>query len=273
MINQEENGTKDILDKTIIVFTSKRKEIRIAQKKKTLILVDGTTDFYYSENTSEKSFVDDITIRKYLMNNISNDLSIKIDFISSIAYEIFKLIATLNQLSRSKKIEEIKEELIKLKYDPDNDFKIKKEIPIMNCGRFDHFSDERKSNNNYYNNNKTGHLKADLKEELYMEIPQIIGQDLLGIKEINKIIEEIIDIGYSASAVEVETQYWSLENQLVGKLSIFIKNLEVDFRVVLLSVFNICIDFNNRFSGYFVDIKYQIEHVHIAKYNRLPTAL
>jgi len=55
------------------------------------------------------------------MNNISNDLSIKIDFISSIAYEIFKLIATLNQLSRSKKIEEIKEELIKLKYDPDND--------------------------------------------------------------------------------------------------------------------------------------------------------
>jgi len=66
------------------------------------------------------------------MNSISNDLSIKIDFMSSTVYEIFKLIATLNQRSRSERIEEIKEELIKLKYDPDNDGALSIFISDMN---------------------------------------------------------------------------------------------------------------------------------------------
>ena len=66
------------------------------------------------------------------MNSISNYLASKIDFISSTAYEIFKLIATLNQRSRSERIEEIKEELIKLKYDPDNDGALSIFISDMN---------------------------------------------------------------------------------------------------------------------------------------------
>ena len=41
--------------------------------------------------------------------------------------------------------------------------RLKTILKCQNCGRFDHFSDERKSNNNYYNNNKSNKIAKTLQ--------------------------------------------------------------------------------------------------------------
>ena len=61
---------------------------------------------------------EDSLVKEYLINSISKELAEKFDFITLTAYEIYKLISSLNVNDDIDLIEEIKNSLEKEKYTP-----------------------------------------------------------------------------------------------------------------------------------------------------------
>ena len=143
-MNNERNSTKDILDNSnfklwkqefyLLLKGKKLEEYILKEKikkipenklskeqKKRLTLVDGTTDTYYEESVTEDMTQEDSLVKEYLINSISKELAEKFDFITLTAYEIYKLISSLNVNDDNDLIEEIKNSLEKEKYTPGKD--------------------------------------------------------------------------------------------------------------------------------------------------------
>jgi len=96
------------------------------------------------------------------MNSISGELAVKIDFMSSTAYEVFKLVTTLNQRTKSERIEDLKDELIKMKYDPKNNETLSIFISDMNLK----FKELKELNVDLDYQEKFKHLYSALPEDL-----------------------------------------------------------------------------------------------------------
>eukprot|EP00833_Pecoramyces_ruminatium_P008216 jgi/Orpsp1_1/1182248/evm.model.c7180000080483.1 len=185
MSNKEGNGTRDLLNnsnfkvwKKEIYILLKRKGLEqyiqkdvltkvdgsklSGEAKKKLKLIDETTNLYYSESVTDEIIKADAETKDYLMNSISIDLVDDIDFISLSAYEIFKLITSLNQSNKNDRIEEIKEELDKMRYDPEGETTLTIFISRMNLK----FKELTSLNENLEFQEKFDYLYNAIPEEL-----------------------------------------------------------------------------------------------------------
>eukprot|EP00833_Pecoramyces_ruminatium_P000835 jgi/Orpsp1_1/1174867/evm.model.c7180000051738.1 len=185
MSNKKGNGTRDLLNnsnfkvwKKEIYILLKRKGLEqyiqkdvltkvdgsklSGEAKKKLKLIDETTNLYYSESVTDEIIKADAETKDYLMNSISIDLVDDIDFISLSAYEIFKLITSLNQSNKNDRIEEIKEELDKMRYDPEGETTLTIFISRMNLK----FKELTSLNENLEFQEKFDYLYNAIPEEL-----------------------------------------------------------------------------------------------------------
>jgi len=196
MSNKEGNGTRDLLNNSN--FKVWKKEIYILLKrkgleqhilkdiltkvdasklsdeaKKKLKPIDETTNLYYSESVTDKIIKADAEAKDYLMNSISIDLVDDIDFISLSAYEIFKLITSLNQSNKNDRIEKLKEELDKMRYDPEGETTLTIFISKMNLK----FKELANLNENLDFQEKYDYLYNAIPEELVLRSNIISYQD------------------------------------------------------------------------------------------------
>jgi len=92
--------------------------------KKNLTKIDDTLNMYYASETTEEDIINDAQTKEILLNSISNDLAVNIYFISSIAYEEYDMIESINVSKDKDRIEEIKDSLSKTKYDENSDISL-----------------------------------------------------------------------------------------------------------------------------------------------------
>jgi len=103
-----------------------------AEAKKNAIPVDEMVNTYYTTGTKESDIVNDAKTKEVLMNSISNDLAVNIDFISSTAYEVFDTIKSINVSEDKDRVEELKKSLSETKYDPEGETPLSIFISRMN---------------------------------------------------------------------------------------------------------------------------------------------
>jgi len=132
------------------------------EQREKLTLVDGTTNTYYNENVTEDMIVEDAKTKRFIMNNIPKDLKMRMDCISLTSYEMFKLIESLNLKTRSERIEQLKEELLKMKYNPEIDDGISIFISEMNLK----FKELEKLNVSLDYQDKFKYLYSSIPEDL-----------------------------------------------------------------------------------------------------------
>lgn len=147
MSNNEVLHTKDILDennfsvwrKQLVILLKKNKLLDYIIKEKLkkidgssltkdqkekLIPVDETENTYFAEGTEEETVLNDTKAKEIIINSINSDLTDSIDFISDTAYEIYQMLSEANQGETKDRVEEIKESISRMKYDPEGKLKL-----------------------------------------------------------------------------------------------------------------------------------------------------
>ena len=155
------NGVGDYIRKEKIKTVEK---IEASDKTKIdLIKVEGKKNFYYTKDVTTEMLVDDAKAKYYLLNSISDNIKIRIDFKSNTAYQIMKIIKAMNTKSTEVRKHELKETLNNMRYSMDDD------ITLFITEMENIFNELDKINNTLSEEKKFNYLYTALPNEITVE--------------------------------------------------------------------------------------------------------